>query len=284
FVQGDVRSDSDLDRVMEAYPVEYVMHFCALSLVGESVSQPLKYYDNNVVGTLRLLEAMVRHSVPHLVFSSTAAVYGQAQPEPIREDTPTIPLNPYGGSKLACEQMIRWTCEAHGLKAVALRYFNAAGASATGDIGEDHHPETHLIPLILQVPNGKRDNIKVFGTDYPTEDGTCVRDYIHVSDLASAHALALGHLAQTQPGFNAMNLGYGRGFSVRDVIDHARSVTGEAIAAVDAPRRPGDPPTLVAEAGRAREVLQWVPENDNLDSIIGSAWKWHESHPDGFKK
>jgi UDP-glucose 4-epimerase len=254
-----------------------VLHFAALALVAESVEHPERYWRNNVVGTLNLLDAMRAHGVGRLVFSSTCATYGAPENIPIAEDEPTAPVNSYGASKLAVDLMIRDECEAHGLAAASLRYFNVAGAS--GELGEDHEPETHLIPLVLRAAAGAREHVNVFGTDYPTRDGTAVRDYIHVEDLGAAHLLALDAL---EPGTHRiLNLGTGHGYTVREVIDAARRVTGRAIAVREEGRRPGDPPELVAANARAREVLGWEPQR-GLEAMIGDAWAWHQAHPHGY--
>jgi UDP-glucose 4-epimerase len=277
FVRGDLLDAEGMrDALAEGF--DGVLHFAALSLVGESVEQPERYYRNNVCGTLNLLEAMREANVRRLVFSSTAAVYGEPEEVPIPETSPTLPTNPYGGSKLAVDQMIRAVAEARGLAATSLRYFNVAGAS--GRFGEDHHPETHLIPLVLQAASGARDSVKVFGTDYPTRDGTPVRDYIHVEDLGRAHLLAL---EAAEPGEHRVyNLGNGAGFSVREVIEAARRVTGRPIEAIESPRRPGDPAVLVASSDRIRRELGWKPEKPELEAMISDAWEWMQSHPHGY--
>jgi UDP-glucose 4-epimerase len=277
FVHGDMANPEDLQSAFERYPVDAVMHFAALSLVGESVTQPAKYFTNNVANGLKLLEAMGNHGVKKLVFSSTAAVYGEPEGWPIHEDFALNPTNPYGESKLAFEKVLKWYAQAYGLRYAALRYFNAAGA--TERVGEDHDPETHLIPLVLQVARGKREHISVFGDDYATKDGTCVRDYIHVVDLADAHLRALSVL---DTGSATFNLGNGKGFSVKEVIEAARHVTGHPIPTVMAPRRAGDPAVLVASSERIRQALGWVPKYPDLESIIGDAWKWHQRHPEGY--
>jgi UDP-glucose 4-epimerase len=264
--------DEPLSRGIDA-----VLHFAALSLVAESVERPERYWTNNVGGTRNLLDAMRGQGVRRLVFSSTAATYGEPDAIPITEDAPPAPVNAYGASKLAVDLMIRDECRAHGLAAASLRYFNVAGASRS--LGEDHDPETHLIPLVLQAASGARDHIKVFGTDYPTRDGTAVRDYIHIEDLGQAHLLALDRL---EPGsHDVLNLGTGHGYTVREVIEAARRVTGEQIPARDEGRRAGDPPALVAANGRARDVLGWEPER-SLEEMIGDAWAWHRAHPRGY--
>ena len=254
-----------------------VLHFAALSLVAESVEHPERYWSNNVGGTRNLLDAMREHGVGRLVFSSTAATYGEPDTVPITEDQPPAPVNAYGASKLAVDLMIRDECRAHGLAAASLRYFNVAGASR--GLGEDHDPETHLIPLVLQAASGARDHITVFGTDYPTRDGTAVRDYIHIEDLGRAHLLALEHLeAGTH---HLLNLGTGDGYTVREVIEAAGRVTGREIPTRDEARRPGDPPQLVAANGRAGAVLGWRPER-SLEDMIADAWAWHQAHPGGY--
>lgn len=254
-----------------------VMHFAALALVAESVAHPERYHRGNVVGAINLLDAMRDAGVDRLVFSSTCAVYGEPETVPMREDIPTAPVNAYGNSKLAVDRMITDEARAHGLGAASLRYFNVAGAS--GDLGEDHDPETHLIPLVLRAAAGIAEQVKVFGTDYPTRDGTAVRDYIHVEDLGRAHLLALQAAC---PGRHRIyNLGTGDGYTVKEVIDTARRVTGKEIPAVEEPRRPGDPAALVAAADRIRDELGWVPEK-GLEDMIADAWAWHQAHPNGY--
>jgi UDP-glucose 4-epimerase len=278
---GDLRDEPFLARVFRENELDAVIHFAASSLVGESMTAPGKYYGNNVYGTLCLLEMMRKHEVGRIVFSSTAAAYGEPERIPIMENDRTQPTSVYGETKLAMERMIRWYETAYGIRSVALRYFNAAGAHPSGAIGEDHRPESHLIPLILQVPLGQRAHIAVFGDDYPTEDGTCIRDYIHVMDLADAHLLALKRLREGG-GSAIYNLGNGTGFSVKQVIDIARQVTGHAIPAVIQPRRPGDPAVLVASSERARQELGWNPRYADLETIITDAWNWHRNHPEGY--
>lgn len=274
FIEGDLGNTVDLDHIFSEYPIEAVMHFAAWSLVGESVEKPLDYYRNNVANTLALLEAMQRHGVSRFIFSSTAAVYGEPVKTPITEEHPCAPTNPYGATKLAVERMLHDVSQSSGLTWSCLRYFNAAGADAGGSIGERHQPETHLIPLVLQVATGERDSIKIFGEDYPTPDGTCLRDYVHVSDLTQAHLLALEALLDD--GGNAIyNLGNNTGYSVREVIDIARAVTGHAIPATPEARRPGDPAILVADSSRIRNTLGWAPGYESLEEIIGTAWDWH---------
>jgi UDP-glucose 4-epimerase len=277
FIEGDLLNEESLNSVL-TMGFDGVLHFAALSLVGESVQQPERYYRNNVCGTLNLLEAMHAAHVPRLVFSSTAAVYGAPEEIPILETAVPRPTNPYGGSKLAIDQMIGFVVAAHGLAAVSLRYFNVAGAS--GQLGEDHHPETHLIPLVLAVAAGQRSEVQIYGTDYPTPDGTAIRDYIHVEDLARAHLLALESVRAGE--HRIYNLGNGMGFSVREVIETARQVTGVPINATPAPRRAGDPPILVASSQKIREELGWIPHKPDLATMIGDAWKWRQAHLYGY--
>jgi len=275
FVQGELGDSATLDGVFAAYPVKAVMHFAAWSLVGESVERPLAYYRNNVADTVTLLEAMKRHDIRHFIFSSTAAVYGEPQQTPIPESHPCAPTNPYGATKLAVERLLADVSAASDLTCSILRYFNAAGADADGAIGERHHPETHLIPLVLQVATGEREAIGIFGEDYPTPDGTCLRDYIHVSDLTQAHLLALEALLGGG-GNTIYNLGNSTGYSVRQVIDAARAVTGHSIPTRVAARRVGDPAVLIADSSRIREELRWKPRYERLDDIIRTAWIWHQ--------
>lgn len=283
FYQVDIRDTEALSQVFDQEEIEGVIHFAASSQVGESMVDPLKYYDNNVGGTISLLKAMVNHGVNNLVFSSTAATYGEPDSVPIMESDRTEPTNCYGETKLTMEKMMAWVGRAHGLRSVALRYFNAAGAHESGLIGEAHGPETHLIPLILQVPNGQRESITVFGDDYPTPDGTCIRDYIHVTDLAEAHMLALDYLIDGGES-NVFNLGSGTGFSVNEMVEVARGVTGDPIPVEIAPRRAGDPAQLIASAAKAKDTLGWKPRFDDVHSIVASAWKWHEGHPHGYEE
>ena len=282
FYQIDLRNRVELDELFENEEIDGVIHFAAFSQVGESMSKPLKYYENNLWGTTVLLQSMVAHGVDKIVFSSTAATYGEPERIPILENDRTQPTNCYGETKLSMEKMMRWTGGAHPLHYVALRYFNACGAHMSGSIGEAHNPETHLIPLILQVPLGVREKVSIFGDDYPTKDGTCVRDYIHVTDLAQAHILALDYLMKGGES-NVFNLGNGVGFTVKEVIDVARSVTGHPIPAEISPRRAGDPAQLVASSEKAKSVLGWKPQYDSLETIVDSAWKWHKAHPNGFE-
>jgi UDP-glucose 4-epimerase len=273
LVEADLLRPDTLDAAF-ARPVDAVMHFCARSLVGESVSDPYAYYQNNVGGTLNLLEAMRRHGVGRLVFSSTAAVYGTPETDRLDEDHPKRPINPYGASKWMVEQILQHAAQAYGLRSVSLRYFNAAGAAAEAGIGESHSPETHLIPNVLRSALGMGPSLKVFGDDYPTPDGTCVRDYVHVLDLADAHVRALSYMDQ-EPGSHAFNLGNGAGFSVLEVIEVARRATEAPIDFEQAARRPGDPAVLVASSARAQQALGWQPQRASLDAIIRSAWDWH---------
>ncbi|QOY62007.1 UDP-glucose 4-epimerase GalE [Lysobacter sp. H21R4] len=276
LVEADLLDPASIERALGGRRFDAAMHFCARSLVGESVSQPYAYYANNVSGTLNLLEAMRRHGIGKLVFSSTAAVFGQPERERIDEDHPKAPINPYGASKLMVERILADASSAYGLRSVALRYFNAAGASDDACIGESHQPETHLIPNVLRAALGTGPALKVFGDDYPTPDGTCVRDYVHVDDLAQAHQLALDYMDR-HDGAHAFNLGNGKGFSVREVIDAAKAATGREIRYEVAPRRPGDPAVLVASSEKARRELGWVPAHTDLAPIIESAWRWHQT-------
>ena len=282
FYKGDIRDRAFVDSVLDKEKIDAVIHFAANSLVGESMVNPLKYYDNNVNGTKVLLQSMVAHGLDKIVFSSTAATYGEPEKVPILETDRTEPTNTYGETKLAMEKMFKWTDRAHGLKYVSLRYFNACGAHISGKIGEAHSPETHLIPLILQVPLGQREYISIFGDDYDTSDGTCIRDYIHVTDLAQAHILAVDYLMKGNES-NIFNLGNGVGFTVKEVIDTARKVTGHEIPARIAERRAGDPARLIASSDKARQVLLWKPEHADLEEIISTAWNWHKNHPNGYK-
>ena len=281
FYKGDIRDRAFVDSVLDKEKIDAVIHFAANSLVGESMVNPLKYYDNNVNGTKVLLQSMVAHGLDKIVFSSTAATYGEPEKVPILETDRTEPTNTYGETKLAMEKMFKWTDRAHGLKYVSLRYFNACGAHVSGKIGEAHSPETHLIPLILQVPLGQREYISIFGDDYDTSDGTCIRDYIHVTDLAQAHILAVDYLMKGNES-NIFNLGNGVGFTVKEVIDTARKVTGHEIPAKIAERRAGDPARLIASSDKARQVLLWKPEHADLEAIISTAWNWHKNHPNGY--
>ena len=282
FYKGDLRDRSFIDSVLDKeQDIDAVIHFAANSLVGESMINPLKYYDNNLCGTKTLLESLVAHGIDKIVFSSTAATYGEPERTPILETDRTEPTNTYGETKLSMEKMFKWTGKAHGLRFVSLRYFNACGAHKSGKIGEAHNPETHLIPLILQVPNKKREYISVFGSDYSTKDGTCVRDYIHVTDLAQAHILAVKYLMEGNES-DIFNLGNGVGFTVNEVIDVARKVTNSPIKVVMEERRAGDPAILIASSEKAKSILGWKPEYADLEEIIASAWKWHSTHPNGY--
>ena len=278
LVVADTADRSALDRIFQEHRFDAVMHFAAFIEAGESMQVPEKYFRNNTANSLTLLEAMLAHNVQRLVFSSTAALYGTPERTPIEETDPLHPTNAYGESKLLVEQMLAWFHRIHGLRYSCLRYFNAAGAA--GDLGEDHVPESHLIPLTLQVALGKREHVSIFGTDYPTPDGTCVRDYVHVSDLASAHILVLDALRQRDKLI--YNLGTGRGFSVREVIETARRVTGHPIPAREVPRRPGDPAVLVAASDSIKRDLHWQPQFPELESIVRSAWEWRRKHPEGY--
>jgi UDP-glucose 4-epimerase len=274
LVEGDLRRPEDVERVFRDHPVEGVIHFAGKALVGESVADPGLYYEANVVAGLNLLRAMASAGVDKLIFSSTCATYGVPTTEVLSEDHPQIPINPYGESKLAIERAIRWFHEAHGIAWLALRYFNAAGADPQGRSGEDHDPETHLIPVVLEAAAGLRPEARVLGADYPTPDGTCIRDYIHVADLADAHVEGLRGLLSGEVASQALNLGTGQGASVREVVDVCRRVAGREFEIVEAARRPGDPPRLVASADRARRVLGWVPEHSSLEEIVRTAWAW----------
>ena len=281
FYGVDLHQTEELTALMRRHQVSAVVHFAAYSLVGESTQNPAKYFQNNVGGSLSLLQAMIAAKVKHIVFSSTAAVYGEPQFVPITEAHPTVPANPYGLTKRMVEQILEQYSAAHGIHYAALRYFNACGAIPAR--GEDHKPESHLIPLVLQVALGQRPHISVFGTDYPTADGTCVRDYIHIADLAQAHLQALSYLERTQKSI-VCNLGMGKGFSVREVIECCRAVTQKPIAVVESPRRAGDPSVLIADATRAREELGWEPRYKDLKTIVEHAWEWHRTHPQGYSE
>ena len=278
----DIKDKEAVKNVLVNDKIEAVIHFAAFSLVGESMVNPLKYYDNNVYGTKVLLDAMIEANVKKIVFSSTAAVYGDHIEMPITEDYAEVPTNTYGETKLAMEKMMKWADIAHGVKYIALRYFNVAGAYHTGEIGESHNPETHLIPLILQVPLGKRDFISIFGDDYPTPDGTCIRDYIHIEDLISAHIKAMTYLSNGAES-NYFNLGSGEGYSVKEMIDAARLVTNHPIPSKTTPRRAGDPARLIASSKKAEATLGWVKKYTDVQDIIASAWRFHQNFKDGFK-
>lgn len=280
LIEGDLADRDRLRTLLTPGSFDAVMHFAAFINVGESVDRPLRYYRNNVANTLNLLEAMEDARIRRLVFSSTCAVYGEPEDLPLTEGMPRAPINPYGAAKLAVEHMLEYSAAAWGLGAVALRYFNASGAAEDGTIGEDHSPETHLIPLVLQVPLGRRDKIKIFGTDYATPDGSCVRDYIHVTDLAQAHLLAVEKMREGEA--EAYNVGTGTGVSVFEVIAAAREVTGHPIPSEAVERRPGDPPVLYANASKIEARLGWIPRYRTIENIVASAWKWHQAHPNGF--
>ncbi len=274
LVEGDLRNPADIEHAFGKFPIEGVLHFAGKALVGESVKNPELYYETNVQGGLNLLRAMKNSRVRYLIFSSTCATYGVPQRVPIKEDHPQNPINPYGETKLAFERALRWFQEAHGLEYLSLRYFNAAGADADGQFGEDHDPETHLIPLALDAAAGRRPEVQIYGTDYPTPDGTCLRDYIHVSDLARAHVVGLQALMNGAVASQAINLGTGRGYSVREVIESVRRITGRKFQSREIARRPGDPPELVGAVGRARQVLNWTAVDSDLDTIVSTAWNW----------
>jgi len=274
FYEGNLGDGKLLDRIFSEYQISAVMHFAAFSLVGESMQNPLAYYRNNIAETIELIAAMVRHNVKYFIFSSSAAVYGEPVEIPIKEDHPCNPTNPYGATKVSVEQLLNDCDYAYGLKSVSLRYFNAAGADESGEIGELHEPETHLIPLVLKAATGEQKNIKIFGTDYPTHDGTCIRDYIHVSDLTQAHLLALEALLSGE-GSSVYNLGNSKGYSVRKVIELAEKISGKTIRTVEVERRPGDPAELVAASDKIRQDLGWKPEYEDLETIITTAWNWH---------
>ncbi|MCH8977709.1 MAG: UDP-glucose 4-epimerase GalE [Armatimonadetes bacterium] len=280
---GDVRDRVSLDRLFSEFDIDLVMHFAAYIEVGESIEKPSQFYRNNVGGTLNLLEAMTRANIDKLVFSSTAAVYGEPEYTPIDEQHPKNPTSPYGRSKWMVEQMLDDFDTAYGLRSVRLRYFNAAGADPDGRLGEDHRPETHLIPRILMAASGKADGFKIYGTDYDTPDGTCVRDYIHVMDLADAHLRAMDSL-KDQGGSDAFNLGNGEGFSVRQVLDVAQKVVGKDIPAAESDRRPGDPAVLVASSDKIRSQLEWTPQFADLETIVGHAWQWMSEFPEGYDR
>ncbi|MFJ6969790.1 MAG: UDP-glucose 4-epimerase GalE [Ligilactobacillus salivarius] len=282
FYQGDLADKDFMRKVFTENPdIDAVIHFTAFSLVAESMKDPLKYFDNNTAGMVKLLEVMNEFDIKYIVFSSTAATYGIPEKMPIYEDDPQLPINPYGESKLMMEKIMRWADEAYGIKFVALRYFNVAGAKPDGSIGEDHHPETHLLPIVLQVAMGEREKLQIFGDDYNTPDGTNVRDYVHPFDLADAHILAVDYLRNGNES-SAFNLGSSTGFSNLEIVKAAREVTGKEIPAEIAARRGGDPDTLIAASEKARKVLGWKPEFDDIHKIIETAWKWHTTHPQGY--
>ena len=281
FYEGDIRDKSFLREVFTKENIDAVLHFAAYSLVGESMEKPLEYFRNNVYGTQVLLEVMNEFHVKHIVFSSTAATYGEQDRMPITEDMLTNPTNAYGETKLTMEKLMKWCDTAYDMKYVSLRYFNVAGARSSGEIGEDHHPETHLIPVVLQVALEQREFISIFGEDYPTEDGTCIRDYIHVEDLIAAHILALKYL-QNGGESNIFNLGSNKGFSVKEIIEAARAVTGHELPAKIAPKRAGDPSTLIASSEKAKRILGWAPKRASIQTIIEDAWNWHRANPSGY--
>ncbi len=276
LIEGDLKNIDEMEAVFEKYPIEAVFHFAAYAYVGESVAEPEKYYYNNIGCTLNLLKVMREYGCDKIIFSSSCATYGEPEETPITEDMPQNPINPYGFTKYAVERIFRDYEKAYGLKYVVLRYFNAAGADPEGEIGEAHDPETHIIPLILDAASGKRPNVKVFGTDYPTRDGSCIRDYIHVSDLATAHLLALRHLEAGKES-QFLNLGNTKGTSVLELIEAAKRVTGKDIPVVLSERRPGDPAILVGSSEKAKRVLGWEPKYGDIDTIVKHAWAWHES-------
>ncbi len=282
LVEGDIHDVTFTRHIMEQFNIDAVMHFAASSLVGESMENPAKYYFNNVEGSLHLLEAMRGAGVDRMVFSSTAAVYGEPEQVPINENSRLNPTNVYGRTKLMIEKMLADYDMAYEMRYVALRYFNAAGASLSGKIGEDHNPESHLIPLVLKTAQGVRSQVAVFGTDYPTADGTCVRDYIHVCDLAKAHVLSLQHLMRGGAS-RVYNLGSENGFSVRQIIDSAKKVTGVDFTVVEEERRAGDPAVLIASSAKIRQELGWVPEHSSVQEVISTAWQWHQQHPHGYE-
>lgn len=279
--QGDLRDEVILRTIFTEHKIDTVMHFAASSLVGESVEKPIEYYENNVSAAIKLLKVMKEFEINEFIFSSTAATYGEVHQNLITEDTPTFPTNPYGDTKLAIEKLLKWYSQSSDFKYKVFRYFNVAGASGDSTIGEDHTPETHLIPIVLEVALGKRNEIKVFGNDYSTEDGTCIRDYIHVEDLVEAHILGIHHLREKNES-DIYNLGNGLGFSVLDIITSAKNVTGKDINYSIAERRPGDPARLVASSEKAQKVLGWSPKYPSIESIIKTAWKWHSENPEGY--
>ena len=283
FFKIDIRDKIELDKVFKKHKIDSVIHFAANSLVGESMKDPAKYYNNNVYGMLCLLETMKINDVNSIVFSSTAAVYGEPERVPILEGDLTNPTNTYGETKLAMEKMMKWFDKAYGIKYVSLRYFNASGAHSSGTIGEDHNPETHLIPLVLQVPLEKREKIYVFGNDYPTKDGTCIRDYIHVMDLASAHYKALEYLREGNKS-DIFNLGSGTGYSVKEIIETSRKISNYNITSEYKERREGDPAILIASSTKAKQVLNWNPKYNSISKILSDAWNWHKKNPAGYKE
>lgn len=283
FYKGDIRDKKFLSNVFKKEIIDGVMHFAANSIVGESMKDPIKYFNNNVYGMQILLEVMNEFKVNNIVFSSSAATYGEPKKIPITEDMETYPTNPYGETKLIMEKMMKWFDEAYGMKYIALRYFNVAGAKEGGHIGEDHNPETHLIPIVLQTALGKRNSITIYGNDYDTEDGTCIRDYVHIEDLIQAHILAIKYLFNGGKS-DIFNLGSSKGFSVKQIIDSARKVTRLSIPEIIGERRPGDPSTLVASSDKARKILGWNPLKTDMDTIIKDAWMWHKNNQNGYEK
>ncbi|MCT2535442.1 UDP-glucose 4-epimerase GalE [Aquibacillus koreensis] len=283
FYHGDIRDIDFLREVFAHEDIDAVLHFAANSLVGESMENPIKYFNNNVYGTQVLLQAMTEFNVSNIVFSSTAATYGEPEVIPIIETSPTAPTNAYGETKLTMEKLMKWCESAHGINYVSLRYFNVAGARETGEIGEDHEPESHLIPIVLQVALGQREHITIYGEDYNTDDGTCIRDYIHVEDLIDAHLLALDYL-KNGGSSTIFNLGSSQGFSVKQIIDTAREVTKKDIPAKIGERRAGDPSVLIASSGKAKEVLGWQPQKTSITKIIEDAWNWHQHNPTGYRE
>ncbi len=283
FESVDLKKMDSLREVFEKYDIDAIMHFAALSTVAESMKEPFKYYENNIIGGLNLLELMREYSIKYFIFSSTAAVYGEPKVVPIPEEHPKNPTNVYGSSKLMFEEILRWYDEIYGIRYVSLRYFNAAGADPEGELGEDHRPETHLIPIVLKTALGQREYIEIYGTDYPTPDGTCIRDYIHVVDLAEAHILALEALFDGMHS-EVFNLGNERGYSVREVINIAEKVVGQEIPVKEGQRRPGDPAILIASSNKIKKVLKWQPKFNDLEIMISSTWNWMKKHPFGYSE
>ncbi|MCX7845402.1 MAG: UDP-glucose 4-epimerase GalE [Dictyoglomaceae bacterium] len=281
FYKVDLKDKDSLEEIFESFKINGVLHFAAASLVGESMANPGKYFENNILGGLNLLDCMVKYDIKFLIFSSTAAVYGEPKIIPIPEDHPTIPTNVYGSSKLMFEEILKWYEKIFGIKYISLRYFNAAGCDPEGELGEDHNPETHLIPLVLKTALGQRDYVEIYGSDYPTPDRTCIRDYIHISDLSSAHILALEALLSGKRS-DIYNLGNSRGFSVREVIKTAEKVVGERIPVKEVGRRAGDPAILIASSNKIKKDLGWNPQYSDLEEIIESHWRWLKNHPNGY--
>lgn len=283
FYDGDIRDLTFMRHVFKQEPIDAVIHFAAKSVVGESMENPLKYFDNNVYGTQVILQAMQEHQVRDIVFSSTAATYGEPEAVPITEEMANRPTSTYGETKLAMEKMMHWCSQAYGIRYVSLRYFNVAGARSDAKIGEDHDPETHLIPIVLQVALGQREFITIFGDDYPTADGTCIRDYIHVEDLIDAHICAVEYLSKGGEN-NIFNLGSSQGFSVKEIVDAARKVTGHPIPEQYGARRAGDPSTLIASSSKAKDILGWQPKRTEIHRILTDAWRWHQQNPNGYEE